>query len=156
MNKSHAKTYTGVPATFAELVTMFPPRPIHTESAFDAATAIVQKMAGHNLNRDQDDYLDLLSTLIHVYDQEHHALAAAHMKPLEALQYLLDENGLNASDLGRLLGNRALGSKILRGQRELSKAHILTIANRFAVGVELFLAPERKSYRSPPRKPSAW
>ena len=45
----------------------------------------------------------------------------------------------NASDLGRLLGERSLGPKILSGQRELSKAHIRKLADHFGVSAGLFL-----------------
>src|ERR1035437_5171517 len=104
-----------VPATFRELVRMHEPRPIRDEAEFDAAIRIVQKMAGHSLNRDQDDYLNVLTTLIQAYDQAHHALRMSKMSPLEALRFLMEEHGLSASDVGRVIGNRALGPKILRG-----------------------------------------
>ena len=46
---------------------------------------------------------------------------------------------MSVSDLGRLLGQRELGSKILRGDRELSKAHIRTLANHFRVTAAMFI-----------------
>ena len=38
---------------------------------------------------------------------------------------------MSESDLGRLLGDRSLGHRILAGERELSKAHIRTLAAHF-------------------------
>ncbi len=46
---------------------------------------------------------------------------------------VFDANGMVASDLGRMLGDRSLGHRILTGQRELSKAHIRILAERFAL-----------------------
>ena len=43
---------------------------------------------------------------------------------MDLLKHLLEQRRQTASDLGRLLGDRALGAKILNGTRELSKAHI--------------------------------
>ena len=43
------------------------------------------------------------------------------------------------SDLGNLLGNRSLGSKILRGEWELSKTRLRILADRFKIHVGLFL-----------------
>jgi antitoxin component HigA of HigAB toxin-antitoxin module len=40
--------------------------------------------------------------------------------------------------LGRLLGNRALASLILRGRRQLSKNHIRLLARHFKVSPALF------------------
>ncbi len=44
-----------------------------------------------------------------------------------------------ASDLGRLLGNRSLGSLLLTGRRELSKAHVRLLAEHFKVDAGYFL-----------------
>jgi antitoxin component HigA of HigAB toxin-antitoxin module len=49
------------------------------------------------------------------------------------------EYGMTASDLGRLLGNRALGAAILSGRRSLSKAHIKKLAGHFKVEPGLLL-----------------
>lgn len=46
---------------------------------------------------------------------------------------------MNASDLGKLLGDRSLGSRILNGQRGLSKNHIRILAGHFSVSPALFL-----------------
>jgi antitoxin component HigA of HigAB toxin-antitoxin module len=51
----------------------------------------------------------------------------------------LEQNDMTASDLGKLLGNRSLGSKILRGERELSKQHFRILTERFKVDAGLFL-----------------
>ena len=61
------------------------------------------------------------------------------MPPLEAVKYLMEESGMNRADLGRILGNRSLASQILKGNRELSKANIVALANHFHVGPGLFL-----------------
>jgi antitoxin component HigA of HigAB toxin-antitoxin module len=58
---------------------------------------------------------------------------------LDLLKFLLEENSMNASDLGRLLGNRQLGSAVLRGNRQLSKTHIRKLCERFRVSADLFL-----------------
>lgn len=47
----------------------------------------------------------------------------------------------NASDLARLLGTHpSMGSKILKGDRSLTVDHLRTLANRFSVRPELFMA----------------
>jgi hypothetical protein len=59
--------------------------------------------------------------------------------PLQRLQYLAEQAGLSASDLGRLLGNRGMGSLLLTGKRGLSKTHIRTLAQHFKVRADYFL-----------------
>ena len=45
---------------------------------------------------------------------------------------------MTGSDLACLVGNHPLGGAILRGERELSKAHIEILARRFKVSTDLF------------------
>jgi antitoxin component HigA of HigAB toxin-antitoxin module len=49
------------------------------------------------------------------------------------------DRGMNASDLGRLVGKRSLGLKILNGDRGLSKAHIKILAKHFHVSPAVLL-----------------
>ena len=46
-----------------------------------------------------------------------------------------------AADLARLLNvHRTLGAMILRGERQLTLAHVRTLAKHFSVSADLFLA----------------
>ncbi len=48
---------------------------------------------------------------------------------------------MNAADLSRILGtSRNLGAMILRGERQLTLAHVRTLAKHFSVSADLFLA----------------
>ena len=91
------------------------------------------------MTKGQQQYLDTLSTLVEVYEAAHHAIDTSDISPIEILQSMMDEHGMTASDLGRLLGDRAVGSKIIRGQRQLSKTHIKILAGHFKVSPNLFL-----------------
>jgi HTH-type transcriptional regulator / antitoxin HigA len=54
--------------------------------------------------------------------------------------HLLDENGMNASDLARLLDiHPSMGSKILRGERSLTVDHLRKLCDRFKVNPRLFM-----------------
>ena len=47
---------------------------------------------------------------------------------------------MTAADLARLLGaHRSLGAMILRGERQLTLAHIRTLVRHFKVPADLFL-----------------
>ena len=91
------------------------------------------------LTDDQADYLDVLADIIQKYEARHHPVND-RATPLSSLKNMLEERDMSASDLGRLLGNRALGSAILRGDRELSKSHIRILADYFKVSTDLFIA----------------
>jgi antitoxin component HigA of HigAB toxin-antitoxin module len=69
----------------------------------------------------------------------HGPIDTSDIDAVEALSFLLEQNGMSASDLGRLLGNRQLGAAILRRERQLSKANIIKLRDRFKVSADLFL-----------------
>jgi HTH-type transcriptional regulator/antitoxin HigA len=139
MRKTHHKTaFADIPTGYAALVAMFPPRPIHDSVDYANTMEVVMAMAGHKLTRDQDDYLTILSQLILNYDREHDQ-PRKRGTPHQRLQYLVKEAGMSASDLGRLLGNRGMGSVFLTGKRGLSKANICKLAEHFKVRADYFL-----------------
>jgi antitoxin component HigA of HigAB toxin-antitoxin module len=127
-----------IPSSYAELIARFPLRPLHDEVDYDNALEAADALVGlANLNEDQQDYLDVLTDIIQKYEAGRHPITGGG-SPLETLKQMLNEQDMGASDLGRLLGNRPLGSAILRGERELSKAHIRILADHFKVSTDLF------------------
>ncbi len=126
-------------ADYVNLVAYFPLRPLHDEVDYEAALEVAEGLVGNaKLTEDQADYLDVLTDIIQKYEMHHHPIRGGG-NWLSALKHMLDERGMNGSDLGRLLGNRPLGGAILRGDRELSKSHIRTLADFFNVSTDLFL-----------------
>lgn len=131
----HAK----MPGRFNELAAMMPPRAIHDDIAYRHVLETINAvLARPKLTKGQTEYVETWAVLIEAYEQAHHGIDD-DSTPIGALQHLLNEAGMNASDLGRLLGTRSLGSAILNGQRDLSKAHIRKLADHFKVDPGLFI-----------------
>ena len=61
---------TALPPTYPELVAAFTPRPIHDKVGHDKTLAVIDAMAGRDLNDEQEDYLDLLSMIVETYEDE--------------------------------------------------------------------------------------
>jgi HTH-type transcriptional regulator/antitoxin HigA len=81
------------------------------------------------------------------YEDQHDPAHGVFKDGIAALEYLLDQHDMTASDLGRLLGNRQLGSAILRRQRQLSKENVLKLAGHFKVSADVFLQTGPKTRR---------
>ncbi|MFI5379062.1 MAG: type II toxin-antitoxin system HigA family antitoxin [Tepidisphaerales bacterium] len=127
---------------YLELVRRFPLRPVRTEAEYDAAIAVVNTLAirgEDHLTSGQADYLDVLADLVGKYEEEHYRMPTRTGTPLERLRYIVEQAGMSASDLGRLLGNRGLGATLLAGRRELSKTHIRMLADHFKVEPGYFM-----------------
>jgi HTH-type transcriptional regulator/antitoxin HigA len=131
--KTRTLTHDDIPESYAELVGLFMPRPLHDDVDYRNALATLDAMAGFEMNADQQDYFEAIATFVEKYEAEHHAIDEMKMTPVELLRSIIDEHGMTESDLGRLLGDRSLGHRILTGQRELSKAHIRILAERFSL-----------------------
>lgn len=128
-----------LPKGFTELVMMHPPRAIHDDVEFRNVHEIMDRMTSTpDLTEGQKDYLDTLAVLFEAYEKEHPPFEDKPISGVEMLKFLMEQHGMNASDLGRLLGDRALGGRILKGERSLSKAHIRTLCERFKVKPDLF------------------
>ena len=129
-----------MPKTYAALIRLMPPRTIRDDIDLENVTEIIDRLAVlDHPTKDQADYLETLATLVAAYENAHHSIDVSRISPLETLKFLLQERGLNASDLGRILGQRQLGSAILRGDRQLSKTHIAKLAAHFGVSPGVFL-----------------
>jgi len=128
-----------LPVTFAELCELHPPRPIRDLVDYDNTIELIDQLAlSSRRTQDQEEYLETLTILVEKYDHEHFARICKG-SPVTRLKKLLADHGMSASDLGRLLGNRALGSAILRGDRTISKAHALKLGEHFKLSLAAFL-----------------
>lgn len=137
-----ATTRPRLPSSFSGLVREMPPQAILDNAQYEKSRALIDAlMSSGRLTPGQSLYLETLVQLVQAYEAAEQAIDTADLHPLEVLKHLLAENGLNASDLGALLGvHPSLGSKILKGDRALTVDHIRKLAARFKVGPELFIA----------------
>ncbi len=130
-----------LPKDYAGLCKIYLPRPIHDDLEDEEATAMMNALAVvTRLNADQRDYLDVLTEFVDEYDKGKKP-RWPKLTGLDALKYLMEQHGMSAAELSRVLGaSRNLGAMILRGERQLTVAHVRTLAKRFRVSADLFLA----------------
>src|SRR3981081_2572242 len=109
----------GIPRTYSELVGVHMPKAIHDHVEFENASEIMNALAGHELNKDQEEYLDTVSILVDEYDRTHNA-QPKKATALAVLELLVEEHGISGRELGKILGNEAAGGFILRGERHIT------------------------------------
>ena len=132
--------FADMPKDYAELCRLLLPRPIRDGVDYDNVAEVADAMAlwQDDFAADQRDYFDLLCSLVEDYDAEH--VKWPKLNARDILQHLLDEHGLTAADLSRILGgSRNLGAMILRGERQLTLSHVRKLAAHFKVNPELFI-----------------
>ncbi len=129
-----------LPGDFDSLVRIHPPAAIHDDVAYGNAMDLINKLTSlPNLTAGQLKYLDTLTILIERYEDDAEGVEPRGIDSLAVLRCLMEDRGMNSSDLGRLLGDRSLGPKILNRDRALSKAHIKILAKHFHVSSAVLL-----------------
>jgi HTH-type transcriptional regulator/antitoxin HigA len=136
---ANVKTQENLPTKFNDLFAELPLRPIGDRVDLDNAMEMAGRLAVlSKRTKDQGDYLEVLSLLIEEYEAGNDPIDS-DVDPVDALKYLMAGLDMNASDLGKLLGERSLGPKVLNRDRELSKSHIRKLSDYFKVGPSVFL-----------------
>jgi HTH-type transcriptional regulator/antitoxin HigA len=123
---------------YMDLVRRFPLKTIKNDEEHEEAARTISELMGRKLDSGAGDYLDTLLVLVNKYEDEHHAIEEA-MTPRHALRSLMESNALSQADIGRIIGSESAVSMFLKGDRDLSKAQIKKLAERFKVDASLFL-----------------
>ena len=132
--------FSHLPKTYSGLVSLHVPRPIHGTTSCDNAVEIVHALAGFKLNRDQEDYLELMAKLVEDYERETVA-EPTPLKGIETVKFQLAENNLTGDNLGHIIGvDRSIAYRILKGTRNLTADHFKKLSARFAVSADQLLA----------------
>jgi HTH-type transcriptional regulator/antitoxin HigA len=123
---------------YSALLKKFPPKVIRTEKENEAYTEILYELdqRSKKLTTAENELARLLTLLIEDFEARHYQLPRA--KPLEVLQFLMDQHGLLQKDLAGVFGTPSIVSEVLSGKRELNKDHIKRLSRRFHVSPELF------------------
>jgi antitoxin component HigA of HigAB toxin-antitoxin module len=93
-----------LPTDFAGLMARHTVCEIHDEVGHSNAMEMIDALAGYSLSPGQSAYLAALSQLVEAYEKEAYQGVCEKQTPTEMLKYLVEENNMSGSDLGRLLG----------------------------------------------------
>jgi HTH-type transcriptional regulator/antitoxin HigA len=145
MSLTENKDRTKLPGRFDDLVAMVSPRAILDDTQCEKMVEMIDRlMASGRLTKGQSHYMETLVQLVQAYESVHHAMEASDIRGIDTLRHLLEQNGMSASDLARLLGvHVSMGSKILNGDRELTVEHLQKLSARFKVSPSLFIDQPR-------------
>lgn len=116
-------------------------KPIRTEKDYrEALKRIDELIALDPKERTSDfDELDVISTLVESYENIHYQIEAPD--PVEAIKYIMKEEGLSQKDLVKYFGgNKGLVSAVLNKKRELSKRVSKALHDGLGIPYEILMA----------------
>lgn len=122
-------------------------KPLRTEMDYEAALAEVEELWGAKAGSARGDRLDVLATLIDVYETEHYPMRAPD--PVQAIEFRMEQQGLTRKDLEKILGSRMRVSEVLNRRRGLSIEMIRKLHAKLHIPADVLIGATRL------RKPTA-
>jgi len=117
-------------------------KPIRTEHDYEAALEEVERLWGAKAGTAQGDRLDVLATLIDVYETEHYPMDPPD--PIEAIKFRMEQQGLTRKDLEQISGTRTRIAEVRNRKRGLSITMIRRLHERRGISAEVLIRPSRK------------
>jgi HTH-type transcriptional regulator/antitoxin HigA len=122
---------------YLQLLQEFPPRPIVSQEDFYATQKVINKLLDKpQLTLEEEDYLDVLGTLICEYEQQQELIPDIY--GVELLKALIAEHNLKQKDLVPIFKTESIVSDILKEKRQLTTRHIEELAAFFKVSPAVF------------------
>jgi HTH-type transcriptional regulator / antitoxin HigA len=114
-------------------------RPIRTESDYEKALAEVERLWGARAGTPEGDRLDVVATLIDVYETEHYPMDPPD--PIAAIKFRMEQQGLTRKDLEGILGSRTRVAEVLNRRRGLSINMIRRLHAKLGIAAEVLIRP---------------
>lgn len=116
--------------------------PIRNERDFQRMQALMDELlnvVGDDEDHPLADLLDVIGMLVAQYEDENTPGLPVSSKPLDVLQFLMDQHGLKQGDLRKEIGTQGVVSEILSGNRQINARQAKALAKRFGVSPAVFL-----------------
>jgi HTH-type transcriptional regulator / antitoxin HigA len=120
-------------------------KPIRTRSDYERALREVERLWGAKHGTLEADRLDVLATLVEVYEQKHFPIGPPD--PIEAIRFRLEQQGLDARALVGVIGGRSRVHEVMNRKRALSLQMIRRLHERFGIPAEVLIRPMRAGRR---------
>ena len=99
--------------------------PIRDEQSYNQSLKRIEVLWGAKLGTPEGDELDVLMTLVEVYEEKHFPMPPSD--PVEAILFRMDQMGLRRKDLERFLGPKSRVSDVLNRKRSLSMKQVINL-----------------------------
>jgi HTH-type transcriptional regulator/antitoxin HigA len=116
-------------------------KPIRTEADYQDALVKVERLWGAKSDTYEGDRLDVLATLIDVYEAKHQPIDPPD--PIGAIRFRMEQQSLTRKDLEPMIGPRDRVADILNGKRSLSIEMIRQLHDRLGISADVLIRPSR-------------
>lgn len=115
------------------------PHVLRTEAEYEAAIAEIERLLDEDVEAGSEGYdrLEFLSVLVEHYEDTHYPIGS--VSPQQAVLFMLEQKGLERSDLDEVMGGKSRVSEFLNGKRDLSKAQVEGLRRLLGIPADVLL-----------------
>jgi HTH-type transcriptional regulator/antitoxin HigA len=118
-------------------------QPIKTDQDYRAALRNIESLMSAELNSKEGERLDILVTLIEVYERQHFPLDLPD--PVAAIRFQMEQKGLVPKDLEPMIGRSNRVYEILNRKRPLTLKMIWRLHRQLGIPAESLIRPPDES-----------
>lgn len=112
-------------------------KPIRSEKEYRQALDELSVVFASTKGSLEYDRAEILEILIEDYENKNYPIDEPD--PIEAIKYSMEENGMNQTELGRIIGDKAKASLILNRKRKLSLTMIRNLNKRLNIPLNILI-----------------
>ena len=117
-------------------------KPIRSKADYEAALTELGHLWGAKNGSQKGDRLDILATLIDVYETKHYPMDPPD--PIEAIRFRMEQQGITRKDLEPMIGTRARVAEVLNRKRNLSIEMIRRLHDQLGISADVLIQPTRQ------------
>lgn len=117
-------------------------KPIRTDADYKRATEMLETLWDAEPNSPEADQLEILGMLIDQYESQNIAISSPD--PVETVLFYMEQNGLDRSELGKVLGSRSRASEFLNHKTSLSLTQIRKLNEAWNIPADILIQPVRE------------
>ena len=118
-------------------------KPIRTKKDYERALKEIERLWGAKLGTPEGDRLDVLATLVDVYEAAHFPMNPPD--PIEAIKFRMEQQGLTRKDLEPLIGTRTRIAEVLNRRRGLSIEMIRRLHDKLGIPADVLIRRSRRA-----------
>jgi HTH-type transcriptional regulator/antitoxin HigA len=126
------------------------PHLLRDDAEYDAAVAQIDELLDKDPTEGSADFerLEFLSVLVEAFDDQHYQLRALSTQQ-SLVDFMLEQNGLERSDLADVFGTKSRLSEFFAGKRRLSMTQIIRLRDILHIPADALieLAPRPRPVR---------
>ena len=118
------------------------PHVLKNDTEYEAAVAEIQRLLDEEVDPPSEGYdrLEFLSVLVEHYEEDQYPMGT--VTPQQAVTFMLEQKGLERSDLDEVMGGKSRVSDFFNGKRELSKSQIEGLRRTLGIPADVLLGVE--------------